>query len=159
MSLASRTLLSPGSGSQFLLLPKSEPWSASWSHLSPDTGVWAPRPSFLRTQGSRPQTLLSRYPEVQTPSSLTRSLIPGPSCWGEGGGRRSDPSLTDSGLRVTRGARAPARVATSDRRSGRLGRPARSSRPPVPGSGTQVITCCCKHRRGQETRASCRRRE
>lgn len=81
MSLASRTLLSPGSGLQapdFFSFLSPSPGVRPGPHLSTDTGVRAPRPSFLRTQGSRPPTLLSRYPEAQTPSSLTRSLIPSP---------------------------------------------------------------------------------
>lgn len=72
-----------------------------------------------------------------------------PNCSGP---RRSDPSLTDGGLRVNLGAGAPARVATSDRSSGRLGRPARSSRPPVSGSGTPGTTGCCKRCRGEGMR-------
>lgn len=124
-------------GSQSLFLLKSDLWSLSQSPASPDTGVQAPRPSFLRTRESRLRTRLSGYPEAQAPSSLpTRSLIPRPQA-PRGPGVRT-PSLTGSGLRVSPGAGAPARSSTSDRRSGRLGRPARSSRPPASGSGIQV---------------------
>lgn len=54
------------------------------------------------------------------------------------------PQLTSSGLRVTLGAGASAGAATSDRSSGQLGSPERSFRPPASGSGTQIVTGCCK---------------
>lgn len=120
--------------------PKSFPVqdrSPSPLHQTPswpfsDPGVQTPPnpPSQLRRSGPE-FSCLGTNPLLITEGE---SGLQPPATWSP---RRSDPLLTVWGLRVTPEVEAPARAARNDHRSGRLGRPARSSRPQASGSEIQ----------------------